>query len=210
MPARHTITTGSPHNHLRGPFRSHISKQARDTNVNEATSCSDRRGPADWLPWGKQGHNAEPVSKGCDTSRGILRVKTDTFWSLIPCRSQPDLTGSLSWIQTPTQAQRKPKAASPHPCRRMPPSTGTTQTRGLGKGRGTKGQDGQELVVPPRLLTDLSPAPAPSPCQGANSAGMVTSCRDHLLPKVSMTRNQTFGKAQVPVPRDAQGCGTPH
>lgn len=47
--------------------------------------------------------------QGWNTSHSILRFKPDTFWSLIPCRNQPDLTGSLSWIKTSTSLKEKPE-----------------------------------------------------------------------------------------------------
>lgn len=130
----HTITTQPPHNHHTitwedppGPTspnkQTPMGKrpQVAATGVGQQTGC----------------HGASRGTivsvQGWDTSCSILRVKPDIFWSQIPCRSQTDLTGSFSWIKTPTKPQCKTRAASAHPCRRMSPSTGTTQTWGLGR-----------------------------------------------------------------------------
>lgn len=83
---------------------------------------------------------------------------------------------------------------------------------GLGKARGAKGQNEQELVVPTRLLADLT-CSCLQPMSGSKLSKL--SWGSHKLqasplPQGVYDTNQASGKAQVPVPSDAQAWGTPH
>lgn len=103
----------------------------------------------------------------------------------------------------------KPGQHHPHPRRRRLPSAGTTQTWGLGKGRGAKGQNEQELVVPTRLLADLT-CSCLQPMSGSKLSWGSHKLQASPLPQGVYDTNQASGKAQVPVPSDAQAWGTPH